>query len=326
MEDLIFNGGGIGFYSGNQQFTCRNMTFNNCQTAIYQNWNWVFNYKEIYINNCNVGIDLTQGGTVITTGSLVLQDSVITNTGVGVLTTFSKNSTPVAAGSFVVDNVDFVNTPAGIAYPNGTIILEGDQRVASFIQGNAYSAKEQEIDMNNLTCYEAVASYGRIQQQQAVGPPKPASLLDPSGNFYSRSRPQYEGVPSTSFVSSFDYGCVGDGVTDDTECIQNFFDSITTDQIAFVNHGAYIIRGTIQIPINIRIIGEIWPLFMVDGSSPTFSDINNPKPAFQVGTGNPGEVGAVELVELVFETLGPAPGAIMMQWNLAQSSQGSNGE
>lgn len=36
LEDLIFNGGGIGFFTGNQQFTCRNMTFNNCETGIFQ--------------------------------------------------------------------------------------------------------------------------------------------------------------------------------------------------------------------------------------------------------------------------------------------------
>lgn len=35
MTDLTFNGGKYGAFFGSQQFTTRNMTFNNCQTAIF---------------------------------------------------------------------------------------------------------------------------------------------------------------------------------------------------------------------------------------------------------------------------------------------------
>jgi len=241
----------------------------------------------------------------------------------GILTTFATNSTPVTAATLIVDNVNFVDTPYAIAYPNGTTIVPGNQLVPSFVQGRAYTAFDAEEQVGNLTCYQPAANSARIQQT-ANPPPKPASLLSPSGTFYERSKPQYEGVPLASFVSILDYGCVGDGVTDDTQCVQNYLDSIATNQIAFIDHGAYVIRETINVPITIKMVGEIWPLFMVDGSSATFSDENNPQPAFRVG--NPGDVGAVEMSEIIFETLGPAPGAIMMQWNLAQSEQGSNGE
>jgi glucan 1,3-beta-glucosidase len=43
MTDLTFNGGKYGAFFGNQQFTTRNLKFNNCQTAIFMNWNWVSN-------------------------------------------------------------------------------------------------------------------------------------------------------------------------------------------------------------------------------------------------------------------------------------------
>lgn len=323
MEDLIFNGGNYGFLSGNQQFTSRNMTFNGCQTAIYQNWNWVWTYKSLTINDCPIGIDMTTGGEVITTGSMVVQDSVFNNVGVGMLTYFSSNSTPTAAGTLVLDNVDFVDTPSAIAYPNGTIILEGNQNVPSFLQGRVYSAYDSQEHIGNLTCYEPTANSARVQQL-AGAPPKSESLLTPSGTFVERSRPQYEGVPVESFVSILDYGCKGDGVSDDTACVQGYFDSILDSEVAFIDHGAYVIRETIKVPTNIKMVGEIWPLFMIDGSSSTFSDINNPQPAFQVG--QPGDVGAVEMSELCFETLGPAPGAIMMEWNLAGSSAGAAGK
>jgi hypothetical protein len=35
MTDLTFNGGKYGAFFGNQQFTTRNLIFNNCQTAIF---------------------------------------------------------------------------------------------------------------------------------------------------------------------------------------------------------------------------------------------------------------------------------------------------
>ena len=33
-SDLVFNGGNYGMFVGNQQFTTRNLTFNNCNTGV----------------------------------------------------------------------------------------------------------------------------------------------------------------------------------------------------------------------------------------------------------------------------------------------------
>lgn len=318
MEDLVFIGGGIGLFTGNQQFTLRNLTFNYCETAIFQNWNWVYLYKEITINNCAIGLDMSQGGEVPATGSVIVQDSVFNNVEYGIITTFATNSTPTSAGSLVLDNVQFIKTDPAVQFPNNTAILPGNQRVASFVQGRAYTAFESQQMVNNLTCYLPAANSSRIQQ--VVGPPpKSASLVNPATGFvWSRSKPQYEGVPVSSFKSSYDFGCIGDGLTDDTANVQKFLNSIGTNQIAYFDHGAYLIRDTILIPKNIKIVGEIWPMFMIDGSSSTFSDASNPKPAFRVG--NPGDTGSVEIQDIIFETRGPAPGAILLEWNLAGTS------
>jgi glucan 1,3-beta-glucosidase len=40
VTDLVFYGGNIGADIGNQQFTMRNLTFYNANTAIVQLWDW----------------------------------------------------------------------------------------------------------------------------------------------------------------------------------------------------------------------------------------------------------------------------------------------
>ena len=89
MSDLVFNGGEspwfssyktnsksatgkFGIWVGNQQFTVRNITINNAQTAIYSIWNWGkllvsqlgtfvtlcipigWTFQRVHINNCQV--------------------------------------------------------------------------------------------------------------------------------------------------------------------------------------------------------------------------------------------------------------------------------
>lgn len=322
FEDLIFNGGGTGYIAGSQQFTVRNLTFNDCTTAVYHFWSWVFLYKSITINNCAVGFDLSSGDNVPAVGSIVIQDSTFSNVQFGILTGFAADSTPTSAGTLVLDNVNFLNTDPAVEYKNNTPIISGNQVVNSFLQGSAYSVYETQEELHNLMCYEPKADYARVQGI-APQPVKPPSLLTPSGTVLERSRPQYEGKPVESFVSVMDYGCLGDGLSDDTGCVQGFLDSIGADQIAYFDHGAYLIRDTIQVPNNVKIQGEIWSLFMVDGTSSVFADQRNPTPAFRVG--NPGDTGTVEIVDIIFETRGPAPGAIMMEWNLAGTTPGATG-
>ena len=63
MTDLVIYGGNHGLDVGSQQFTARNLTFHNTNTAIYQAWSWSWTYIGLSINNCGIGIDMTNGGT-----------------------------------------------------------------------------------------------------------------------------------------------------------------------------------------------------------------------------------------------------------------------
>jgi glucan 1,3-beta-glucosidase len=41
--------------------------------------------------------------------------------------------------------------------------------------------------------------------------------------------------------------------------------------------------------------------------------------------GNPGDIGSVEISDIVFETQGPCPGAILVEWNIKQATPGGAG-
>lgn len=310
MSDLTFNGGKYGAFFGNQQFTTRNMTFNNCQTAIYMNWNWAWTLQGVTVNNCGVGVDMSNGGTSQTVGSVLILDSVFQNTPIGVKTAYSVSS-PDTNGTLIMDNVDMSsNVPVAVSdSATSSTVLAGNQKIASYVQGRTYGSQ--------------AGSSGKAVQSAQTNVSKPDTLLDTAtGNVFTRSKPQYESLPASSFLSVKSAGAKGDGTTDDTAAIQAVFDKATSDQVVYFDHGAYLITDTVKVPKDIKITGEIWPLIMAAGNS-SFKDQTNPKPVFQVGQA--GDVGAVEMSDLVFETAGPQPGAIMVEWNVAESSQGAAG-
>ncbi|PQE18638.1 Glucan 13-beta-glucosidase protein [Rutstroemia sp. NJR-2017a BVV2] len=304
LVDLTFNGGKFGAFFGNQQFTSRNLTFNNCQTAIYMNWNWLWTLQNIQINNCGIGLDMSSGSSSArTVGSVTLLDSTISNTPVGIRAWSPDNKW--TNGTLVVDNVDFSsNVPVAIqnAADNSTA-LAGNTKIGSWVQGRVYAS----------------ANSGKVVQASQTAFTKPATLLDSTGKLFGRTKPQYESLPASSFLSVKAAGAKGDGVTDDTAAIQAILNKATTDQVVYFDHGAYVVTDTVKVPKDIKITGEIWPLIMAKG----FNDQANPKAVFQVG--QPGDTGSVEMSDLVFETLGSNPGAQMIEWNVKETSPGSAG-
>lgn len=344
MADLVFNGGNYGVFLGNQQFTTRNLTFNGCNEAIYMNWNWAWTFKSITINDCGVGLNMSQGGFNQTVGSVLLLDSKV-SADTGVVTSYNDDSVPEAGGTLILENVDFSDSQTAVAGLDGNAILEGGNVVTSWAQGNAYGPSSGGQQKRAIECRQdqtpspsssapgspsptggspecpaGPVTKSRVQSE-FNGPTKPEALTDGSGVVFERTKPQYEGTPASAFISVKGAGAKGDGVTDDTKAIQDVLDKATADQIVYFDHGAYVVTSTIKIPKNIKITGEIWPMIMASGEA--FSDQNKPIPMLQVG--QPGDTGSVEMSELMLETKGPAPGAILVEWNVGEESQGSCG-
>ncbi|KAI8620624.1 pectate lyase superfamily protein-domain-containing protein [Chytriomyces sp. MP71] len=306
LSNLTFTGGKIGMVVGNQQFTTRDLVFNGCTTAVLMLWDWGWVFKGLRISGASVGIDMS---TVATSGnpgtqqvgSVILLDSTFSNVGIAVKTYFGAQSGPGPAGSLRVDNVNFVNTPVGVGSPTGATILAGNQLVAAWAQGSIYTG-------------------GSLQRSQGLMTPlvKPAGLMSGS-SILERNQPLYQAIPASNVLSAKSNGAKGDGVTDDTAALQALFNLANPSNLIFLDHGAYVVTNTITIPPGARITGEVFSIILASGTK--FKNVQAPVPVFRVGQA--GDVGSVELSNIIFEVAGPLPGAILVEWNIKPSSPGA---
>ena len=315
MADLTFNNGHQCAFLGSQQFTTRNLTFNNCQTAIFMNWNWGWTLQGITVNGGGTALDMSVNPTNQSVGSVLLADSTIKGVQYGVRFAYQNSSanTYPTGGTLIIDNVDMsgVSQAAVVDYSNNTVLAPGN--IDAWASGNGYTASRQSTD---------TVMAGQRQENPIAAPTKAKSLLDSDGRIFAISRPQYESLPTGSIVSAKQSGCAGDGKTDDTAAIKSLLQQVAnTEKVAYFEHGAYLVTDTITVPANVKMTGEIWSLILADSAS--FNDASHPKPVFQVGKSG-GEPGYFQMSDFVFETNGPAPGAIMVEWNL-QSQQGESG-
>ncbi|KAF3055332.1 Glucan 1,3-beta-glucosidase [Trichoderma lentiforme] len=293
LTDLTFNGGLIGAAVGNQQFTMRNLVFNNCGTAIVSGFTWEWVYQGISINNCGLGIDISSAE------SITLIDSSITGTPVGIRTSYSASQTPPTSNSLIIENLSLNNVPVAVQSTSGaTLLAGGTTTIAAWGQGHQYTP-------NGPTSFQGTIAANA----------RPSSLLSGS-KYYTRSKPQYETLPVSSFKSVRSAGATGNAVTDDTAALQNIINSATAaGQIVYFDAGIYRVTSTLKIPPGAKLVGEEYPIILSSGSF--FNDQNNPKPVVQVGT--PGQTGQVEWSDMIVATQGTQAGAVLIEWNLATS-------
>ena len=167
------------------------------------------------------------------------------------------------------------------------MLAGGTTTIASWGQGHVYTGTN---------------SSPRFTQGSIPAGNKASSLLDSAGRIFGRTRPQYEDFALSQIVSVRDQGAKGDGRTDDTAALQAIIDEFSGCKIIFVDHGTYLITDTLTIPPGTQIVGEVWSVIMGAGSR--FRDQNNPHVMVRVG--EDGDVGNVEITDIMFATQGPS--------------------
>lgn len=308
MNDLVFNGGLYGLNVGNQQFTMRNLNFNGVVTAINQLWDWGWTYKNININNCTVGLNMASGApNGLSVGSITFIDSSISNTKTGIVTGYGPNSNPPTANSLILENVVFNNVGTAVEeYGTGATYLAGGSfTVAGWGEGHAYTPNGPQTFQGPITPVS-----------------RPGSLLQGGGQYYERSKPQYEQYGVGNFISARDLGATGNGHTDDTAALQKaIIAARQMNKILFVDQGDYLVSRTIYIPAGSRIVGESYSVILSYG--PFFNDMKVPRPVVQMG--HPGEQGSIEWSDMIVSTQGQQEGAILFEYNLNSPSNSPSG-
>lgn len=164
----------------------RNLVFNNCGTAIVSGFDWEWVYQGITINNCGLGLDMTAAE------SITLIDSTITGTPVGIKTSFTTSQSPATSNSLIIENLALSNVPVAIQSSSGaTILAGGTTTIAGWGQGHEYTPNGPNTFQGSITPNS-----------------RPSSLLSGS-KYYTRSKPQYETLPLSSFKSVRSAGATG---------------------------------------------------------------------------------------------------------------------
>lgn len=288
----------------------RNLTFMNSQTAIKHGFNWGWTYAGISIQNCSIGVDMTAltGSGALNVGSVTIIDSSIEDTAVFIATARTNTSLPVSGGSLALENIQLTNVPIAIQGPNSLTVLEGTTgraTIEGYLAGHAYTPTGPETVQGLREPFS-----------------RPRSLVAEDGAFYTRSKPLYNNLAVTDFISVRDVGARGDAVTDDTAAFNSAIQAaVLSGKVLFVDCGIYRVTSTIHIPPGARIIGEAYPNIM--GSGPFFSNPKEPQPVVQVGL--PGQHGVVEWSNMVVSTQGATSGAIVIEYNLASQPSSPSG-
>ncbi|KAK1974041.1 pectate lyase superfamily protein-domain-containing protein [Colletotrichum cereale] len=300
VSDLTFKGGNIGWRAGSQQYTTINLKFENCLTAVQMVWSWGFNWQRVNIEGGAIGFNISGigGDDGQGIGSISLIDSKISNCPIGILTHSNINSPNI-----VIDNLELNNVATPVKNADGAVLLGSSGKVDLWAIGKRYNG------------YEGSSTSGAV-----TAPKKSDKLLDSSGKLFYRPRPQYEGFNVGQFRIATEHGCSNDGTGDNTNAINKFLrDAQSEGQVAYFPAGIYRVGGTVLIPTGSRVLGASWS--QIQGAGAYFSDMFNPRVVVQVGI--KGDVGTMEVSDMMFNVQGATAGAIVLEWNVHESSQGS---
>lgn len=280
----------------------RNLAISNSVTCISQIWNWGWTYQGVKLTNCGTAISINNGGAGNQlVGSAVVLDSTIRNCPTFLKTAWQSSTS--SNGSLILENIALENVPVAVQGPSGTVLAgsSGSTTIRAWGQGHKYTPN-------------GPANF----QGSFNAPTRPSALLaGGSSNYYTKSKPQYESSPVSSFLSIRSAGAKGDGSTDDTSAIQSALNSaVSSGKILFFDQGVYKVTKTLYFPPGSRVVGEAYSVIMASGG--VWSDISKPVPVVQVG--KKGESGSIEWSDMILSTQGSTPGATLVEWNLAANS------
>ncbi|TPX15620.1 uncharacterized protein E0L32_004318 [Thyridium curvatum] len=306
ISDVTFTGGGIGLKGGSQQFTAQRLKFNGCTVGVQVIWDWGWVWKSITMNNVKTGFQLVGDNGVGNIGSVSILDSSFTNVGTAIVVNPISATPGSISTGIALENIAMSGVSVAVADTTGATLLASTALIDAWAVGPVYEGAA------NARTFSKGGKIGNYRRH--------STLLDAQGNYFERAKPQYEDQAVSAFVHTKDLGCTGDGSTDDTAAFQAALYA-SLGKILFVDAGSYILTSTITVPPGAKIVGETWSQLVASGSY--FSDASKPKVLVKVG--NAGQVGNIEMQDLIFTNRGPTAGLVLIEWNIQAASPGSAG-
>ncbi|KAF4951438.1 hypothetical protein FSARC_12921 [Fusarium sarcochroum] len=323
LSNILFLGGKYGVYMGNQQLTARDLWFRDVQEAAIQlRWTWGYTLQNINFKNVKTGINIMGDGEKTTevqgVGSLVVTDVQGEAMDVFISSTLSTdNPTSLIVQNALMNDVDVFVQDEG----NNKVLLAGD------------GDKEEILPIKSWGFGKVIGTSGNTTFVNGgeIAAPNRTSLLTQPGlshtirdieYYFTRQRPRYIDLGGCDLIDVKAWGAKGDGKTDDTIALNRAFKAASDmSAVAYIPHGVYIIKDTVTIPVGSRVIGQTWPQLM--GTGAKFENMTKPRPVVRVGV--PGNTGVAEIQSVIFTVRGPTAGAVLLEWNVRESFQGSAG-
>jgi hypothetical protein len=238
-------------------------------------------------------------------------DSIVANTPNGIVTSlFAENST-----SMLLQNVGFFNVKTAILdnFQNKVLVAGGNE---VYLESWGFGLVNDGTGKGKFVNGQKIPAMNRTQALLGSANDK----MKP--NLFTRRRPKYYDLSSSQVVDVKAFGAAGDGKKDDTAVLNSILlFAASQSKVVYFPFGVYIIKDTLRVPVGSRIIGQAWSQIMATGAN--FENELSPRPAVQVG--RRGDVGVVEIQDMMFTVSGPTAGAVILEWNIKQNSKGSAG-
>lgn len=250
--------------------------------------------------SCGTGVNMTANRL----GSLVILDSVSTNSGPLIRFHDSSQDTGYQNSQFLIQNLQYNSKEPIAVDTNGHTRLEATTYVDTWVWGTMVPG-----------AYAPGASWNTH---------RPPQLLV-NGKYFTKPQPTYGGFGSQDVVNVktvAGHVVKGDGVTDDTVALNAILaQNAANCKITYIPFGVYKVSDTLLIPVGSRIVGEAWSV--ISGYGDAFRNPSSPKAVVRVG--NPGDVGLIEIQDMRFSVAEILPGAKVVEINAAGQQPGDVG-
>ncbi|KAI8676052.1 Glucan 1,3-beta-glucosidase [Fusarium keratoplasticum] len=323
MSNILFLGGKYGAYIGNKQFTARDLWFSDVlDAAIRLRWAWGLTLQGINFKNVKTGIKIMESGEKTAdeqgVGSLVVTDIQGEAMDAFITSTLSlENSTSLMVQNALMNDVDAFVTEA----ESGKVLLAGDGDAEEILPIKSWGFGRV-TDTSGNTTFVSGGEVAAPNSASMLTRPGLSSSIRDTEYYFTRQRPRFVNLGGCDLVDVKAWGAKGDGKIDDTVALNRAFEAAADmSAIVYIPYGVYVIKDTVTIPVGSRVIGQAWPQLM--GTGAKFEDISKPRPIIRVGV--PGNQGVAEIQSVMFTVRGPTAGAILVEWNVHESFQGSAG-